>query len=323
MTREEYLHYYKRSRSRIQKLTQSAMRGIHRAYIDASKGVEQYIRTSSASGLANPASDAFKGFQKRLQRAADKIHAELLESTPKTVVTVLEETSSIHAGYLKDALDVSGSSFSTGVIDDLYISVNEAVVRDLVSRIDQRGYNFSRRIWDSANNYKENINRVVSSGVAQNRDVIKIAKDISVYTRDGRTKLVKRYGPLKRGTRRFAARIPDSVDYRALRLVRSELYMSLQNASVEQGKANCGSDGLYDWILTGGGQHSCDCEDIARNSPYAENRIPAYPHPNCRCTVRARLRDTKKFVADLKRWTDGESVDYIDAWSKKYFGGLA
>ena len=36
------------------------------------------------------------------------------------------------------------------------------------------------------------------------------------------------------------------------------------------------------------------------------------------CVIRPRLRDRGEFVADLKRWAQGEDVDYLDAWQTKY-----
>ncbi len=95
--------------------------------------------------------------------------------------------------------------------------------------------------------------------------------------------------------------------------------MSLQNAATRQGAASLGCDGKYDWVVTSGGIHTCVCSDLESNSPYTQSRIPAYPHPNCRCTVVPRLRDTRKLVADLKKWTEGGDIGYIDKWYKDYY----
>jgi hypothetical protein len=40
---------------------------------------------------------------------------------------------------------------------------------------------------------------------------------------------------------------------------------------------------------------------------------------NCLCYVVPRLRDRQQFVDDLKAWTNGESVDYLDEWNANYF----
>jgi len=40
---------------------------------------------------------------------------------------------------------------------------------------------------------------------------------------------------------------------------------------------------------------------------------------NCGCYVQARLMDNDTFVDDLKRWQNGESVEYLDDWKGEYY----
>ena len=118
----------------------------------------------------------------------------------------------------------------------------------------------------------------------------------------------------------FAKRIPRNVDYRAMRIVRSELYASLKETGLESGRANPSALDAYDWVMQSGrADWDCDCPDLARNSPYTYAQFPAQPHPNCGCYSVARLMDTNDFVADLKRWSNGEDVPYIDDWKAKYY----
>ncbi len=316
MTNAEYQKQYRRARQQFPKLTQRAMKKILRAYRAAGKDTAKFIKGNLVEGLTTPTAKAYVAFQAELKRLAKNIAGEIEKITPGAVKKSTEATAEVHAQVLADAAGTAGagSKITTAGINKLYVGVNDNVVRDLVSRIDRNGYTFSKNVWKTARDYPEQVNRVVAAGVAQGRDAIDIARDITTYVDDGKTALIKRYGQLKRGTAKFAQRISDDVSWQALRLVRSELYMSLQNASVAQGKATCAADGKYDWVLSGGGQHSCVCSDLADNSPYGESRIPTYPHPNCRCTITPRLRDGKKFNADLKRWAQGEKVGYIDTW---------
>lgn len=203
--------------------------------------------------------------------------------------------------------------------------VNERVVRSVINRMFADGYTLSERIWRVGSDYPTQINRVISSGFAQGRDPVKIAKDLQVYIRDGKPALAKRYGPdLTAGTKAWMRRIRGQVDYRALRLVRSELYMSLQEAGRESGRANPGATEVYDWILNAGRQiWNCACEDYAGGGPidggYDYHDVPSYPHPHCQCRTQARLRNHKQFTGDLKRWSRGESVDYLDEWNREFY----
>ncbi len=219
VTKAEYLRYYKRARAAYPKLTKTAMRKIHRAYVDAAEGVSRYVAQSTMAGLSTPTSRAYKGFQKQLEQGARQIYDQLYSTVQTTVSTSLSQTSDIHTQYMADTIAASGAKLSKAVIKDMYIGLNDGVVKDLVSRVSQRGYTFSERIWRTANDFPDQLNRVLSSGIAQNRDVIKIAKDMNVFVADGKIKLVKRYGKLKRGTRAFSARISNSIDYRAYALL--------------------------------------------------------------------------------------------------------
>ncbi len=324
MTNAEYQKQYRRARQQFPKLTQRAMRDILRAYRTAGNRAAKFVAGSLVEGLTTPTAKAYVAFQSELKKAAKKIAADLETVTPGTVKKAADATAEVHVKFLSEAVDAAeaGAKIAKVGIKNLYVGVNDNVVRDLVSRTSRRGYTFSKSVWNTAGDFPVQMNRVVAAGIAQGRDVIDIARDITAYVNDGKTAMIKRYGKLKRGTAKFAQRISDDVSWQALRLVRSELYMSLQNASVAQGKATCAADGKYDWVLSGGGQHSCICGTLADNSPYGQTRIPNYPHPNCRCTITPRLRDEKKFNADLKRWAEGEKVGYIDKWYENVYSKI-
>jgi hypothetical protein len=139
------------------------------------------------------------------------------------------------------------------------------------------------------------------------------------YVRNGKDAVFKagRYGTLVAGTAEYRARIPQAVDWRALRLVRSETSMSLQNSVVANAEFNLGCTGFVDWVLTEGAVHECVCPKLAEGSPYKLDKVPKYPHPSCMCTIRQILRDHDSFIADLKKWSDGKSISYIDKWATK------
>ncbi len=295
------------------------MKGVLRAYKTAGQNTAKLIKRYIAEDLITPTAKAYAPFQKMLKQAAEKIAAELESTIPATAKGAAEKTSDIQAKLLSDAAETAGAKITKAGIRQMYFGVNDDVVRDIVNRISQKGYTFAKRIWNTAGDFPEQMNRVVAAGVAQGRDALDIAGDVTAYVKDGKPALIQRYGKLKRGTAEFTRRISDDVSWKALRLVRSELYMSLQNASVAQAKASPATDGKCDWVLSGGGQHSCVCSDLADNSPYSAGKVPSYPHPNCRCTIVPKLRDGTKFNADLKRWADGESVGYIDKWYADYY----
>ena len=185
------------------------------------------------------------------------------------------------------------------------------------NRIYADGYTYSQRIWNVGIEYQNDIKRLISTDLALNRDLVETAKDLQAYVK-GKPQLAKRWGDLIEGNKALFRRLRN-VDYRALRLVRSELYASLQSVSALSGAVNPGCSGWYDWIRQSTIDWGCNCPDNAAGSPYMLNDLPGYDHPNCYCIIRPRLRNRKGFVNDLTNWSNGASVDYIDDWYYNYY----
>lgn len=319
MTKDEYARLYRQARKSFPKLTHEAMTELKRIYIKAGKLAAAEVRKAELAGLSDLTIKSWQNISRQLEEGARLITAKLEAKIYDTSMLGVSKTSAINEEYLIDAFEnVETFKITQTGIKNLFISVNNRVVSSIASRVYQDGYTFSERIWNAGLDYQKQIKDVITTGLAQNRDLIKIAKDLQVYIADGKIALAKRYGKLKRGTSVFMRRIGNKVDYRALRLVRSELYQSLQIASIEQGRTNPACTKMYDWVLSSGRQHwNCACEDIAGSSPYILQDVPGYPHPNCACSVRPKLMDSREFIADLKRWANYEPVEYLDKWYRQ------
>jgi len=316
MTKTEYDALYRQARKTYPNLTRSAMTEIRRTYKAASNSIAKQIKDAELAGKAFTP-NSLTSIQRQLDEAVELVNIRLGEGINKTTRAGLDKTADINLKYLSESFAAVGSSRVTAAgLSEMYVGVNEKVIESIINKVYQDGYKLSERIWKAGQDYKTKINSVITEGLAQGRSTIQIAKDVQKYTADGKIALANRYGPnLTRGTKEFLRRIGDKVDYRSLRLVRSVLYDGLQEATAEQGRSNPGTNGWYDWVLESGRQHwKCDCPDIASNSPYKYERIPAYPHPNCRCDIRPQLRDVNKFNADLKKWVGGGDVPYMDDW---------
>jgi hypothetical protein len=65
----------------------------------------------------------------------------------------------------------------------------------------------------------------------------------------------------------------------------------------------------------------CGCEELATGGPYTKDTIPPYPHPNCDCMVRPRLKDHKEFMRDLKDYVKGvpsAGANEISLWAQEH-----
>jgi hypothetical protein len=136
---------------------------------------------------------------------------------------------------------------------------------------------------------------------------------LTVYVKNGKEALVKRYGEILRGSKEFIKRISGHIDWRAMRLARTELYTSIRESAKMQGHDNPAVK-EYSWNLTSGGAYECVCPDLAANSPYVETMIPDAPHANCMCQIIPVIMSREKFVDDLIDWGKGISIPYIDNW---------
>ncbi len=327
MTAKEFQAALRAARQSYPKLTREVLQQLEATYVYGAELAAAQVLKARLSGYSDLTTEAWRSIQMALDEGSyllrEKLEDQILLKAEKGV----SSTSSLHEGYILDAAKMAGarSKISAVGVHNVFIGVNDQVLRSMVNRTFQDGYSFSSRIWDVGTKYQNDLKNVINAGIAQGRDIVKIAKDLQVYVRDGKIALANRFGPnLIRGTLEFMRRIGDQVDYRALRLVRSELYMALQDASKEQGHSSPGCLDLYDWVLEQGRQHwDCDCPDLAAGGPYEYDQVPEYPHPNCRCDVRPRMRPASEFMDDLKRWTRGDSVEYLDRWYVNVYSNVA
>jgi len=182
--------------------------------------------------------------------------------------------------------------------------------REYARFVDRATRSLSKSIWDTVNHTEEAILNTVRGSVSQGRDVRSAAADIMAYGRFGPQIMPGRWGKLEPGTKPYARRLGKAgIDYRVIRLRRSEQYRMLQERAIAEGQRNPACTGEYDWIrFNAGDPFDCGiCEDLAAGGPYAYDTVPAYPHPNCMCEVRPRIKGRNEFNKELRAYANGES----------------
>lgn len=354
MNQAEYKKLYAAAARMFPKVTRTALIKMQDAYTQATKEVAALLADAEMRNLSQLTIDSFRSLlqmlsksqktiadqlafeqavnqkiityipdwpiiDQRVYAASQALVTELTELVPGTVRAGNQIITDIHQNYLIDITGLSGGRITAAGLQNMFNGVNDFLVSSIANRIWQDGYTFSSRVWNAGLVYQDDIKRIVLSGLAQGRDVIEIAADLNVYVKSGSKGLIKRYGLLERGTAAFARRIRRYVYYPSLRIIRSELYASLQQNSVLMGQINPATNGLFDWIRANHEDFGCSCPDYAENSPYRLEDVPSYPHPNCLCRIQPRLRDTREFQEDLINWVNGAQVDYLDRWYQGYY----
>jgi len=319
MTEQEYKRLYLQTQKNGFRYTRSTMRKLREVYIEAAELAAEEVKQAIKKGYSDLTVESWRNIEAQLTTGSRQIFEALDDGLRYIVPFSSNKATAIDEKYLIDIIKEGKLDISTASIQNMFISVDVKVVANMVSRIYSDGYTYSQRVWNAALDYQEQIKRVISAGLASGRDIIDIAEDIGVYVRKDRQALVKRYGDFVSGNRDWLRRIRKDIDYNALRLVRSEIYASLQQVAVENSLLNPGSSGIYDWVRQNTTDWGCNCPDNAAGSPYTLDDLPSYDHPNCLCIVVPILKPRKEFVDDLTRWSGGESIGYLDTWEKEYF----
>jgi hypothetical protein len=324
MTQAEFYAAQRKAQERFRKLYNKINRGLSELYKTAANQIAKEIRrleiNRRGTGLTAVS-------LRKLESALRKIGAYIAGEAERMIINGIDDTVNItnypHLKYLKDGFKNS-KKIDFDIIEKIYSQLNTTLIEITYTRLWTDGYTFVERIWKGIPaNFQQAVKSLVSLGITQGRDILQVAKDLTYYAAHGKEDLMKRYGDLVRGTAKFKKRIPKYINYKAMKIARSELYISLQDAAKFQGRLNPAVM-WYVWNLTGGrGEHPCDCPDLAANSPYPELEVPDYPHPNCLCYITHKIIGRDEFVQDLITWDQGIGVPYLDNWYINVYQNVA
>ena len=342
MTKSEYEKAYQQAQADSVKLLASTRKALLKTFKEAGALAAQAVADTTAAGLSDLTSSAWMEIESQLRYGADLVSQATADLTPTLVSEAYGRFAAVDEDALTDAIELAGTDVITRAgYRALTAAVNVELLAATANRIYADGYTFSDRIWktfDLSGNpvgvngdYQYRIKNLILTGQAQGRDTVDIAKDIMKYISEGKDAVFTpgRYGRLIPGTAEYKARISGTVDWRALRIVRSEMYSSLQTGQIAQGLITPSNDG-YDWVKNSGNPIDPDgsrnasgmrCIDIADGSPYTYDEISSfgYQHPNCSCYIRQRLIDQREFVEDLKGWIPGNGPEYLDTWYRTIY----
>lgn len=336
MTQAEFYTAQKAAIEKYQEILGGLQSDLHQVYIDATEQVAEKIRQLEISGKGESATaEAMRQLEKILRDTGKEIAQKTENAITDTIRELPDISNGDHLQYIDDALGLSGNlAFDMKIIEKAFGQLNRTLIDITYARLWNDKYTFSDRIWGFpgsetqpylpgiADDWLSSVKSVINTGFAQGRDVFQIAKDLQVYLKDGKIALMKRYGELVRGTAEFAKRIPKVIDWRAIRLARSEMYISLRETAVMQGKLNPAvqnNERVYKWNLTAGVVHCEKCIQDYNGSPYTERELPPFEHPNCLCYITLELMPRDQFVQDLIDWGNGQGVPYLDAWYQNVY----
>lgn len=117
----------------------------------------------------------------------------------------------------------------------------------------------------------------------------------------------------KRARDWFNPNTPGGVRYAAMRLARTEINNAFHSMSAEK-YANTPWIKEVEWNLSKSHPKPDICNEVAADSPYPSDKVPARPHPQCMCYITSISIDEEDFV---KNFLKGEYDDYLDSELEK------
>lgn len=299
---------------KLRSLHEKALRKIYEKSID--RVAERLIEEKSATKKA-----LLKVVQEQLQEEIFKINKATESLMEKGVQQSFDFGGSAVEKFFLDAIRETGV-LSLTETKKAMLMINKEAVLSFWNRVTENGMTISETIWSKGPKIEDAVIDFIELGLATGRDSIEVAKDLEKYVRKGSKTLAEDYPNIMI---RMNKRIPKDVCFEALRLIRTEYTTAFTEATIKRGQRTPGYKGVQ-WVLSDSHPITDICDVLAETDAhglgvgvYPRGKEPVTPHPNCLCYLVAVLIEREEFINDLKRWSDGESINYLDEWKKNYY----
>lgn len=188
------------------------------------------------------------------------------------------------------------------------------------ARSHEDGLKLSERIWNIGQHNKKIMSDIVRAGAGE--DVVTVARSLESYVKKGKTSIAANYPNM---IKRMESRIPANLDYKALRLARTELTAAYGEGVIASAKATPVVK-YVKWVISSSHPRKDICDTNANGGPngngiYEAMSCPIYPaHPNCICTLQPAPENTTVVVDKLKAWLKNpQSQPEIEEWYQTYY----
>lgn len=169
-------------------------------------------------------------------------------------------------------------------------------------------WTLSGSIWGISNKTSSDINRIIAEGIAQNKSVYDIAKDLEAYVSPSAKKPWD-WGKVYPGTNKV-------IDYNAQRLARTLVSHAYQQSLVNTCAKNPFVTG-FKW-RSAHTARTCELCNERDGTIYPKNDLPL-DHPNGICTFEAVIPDSYDNIVDrLASWVNGKEDPALDAYAQDF-----
>ena len=260
-----------------------------------------YSHKSTASA---PVSERYyKELQKQLRATSQQVSNEVYKKIKGNIYLISD-------AVVKDNVDwLASLGFSMEGLNAAFSYVPDEIVRNLITgQIYESGWSLSQRIWSDNEKTLKDIYRVMAKGLAENKPIYEIAKDLEAYVRPGARLPWNLTAP--DGVRIFKKQ----VDYNAQRLARTLVQHGYQQSFIATTQKN---PFITEYIWRSNGSRVCDLCKARDGVHYKKTELPM-DHPNGMCTMEPVVVDN--IVDQLADWFNSPDGTYpeIDAFAKNF-----
>lgn len=249
---------------------------------------------SHKSTASAPVSERYyKELQKQLRATSQDISNEVYNKIKKNMYTVADAVIADNVKWLESF------GFDKDGLNAVFSYVPDEIVRNLITgQIYDSGWSLSSRIWSDNEKTLKDIYQVMAKGLAENKSIYEIAKDLESYVRP-------------------SARLPwnlraadgvkiykKQVDYNAQRLARTLVQHGYQQSFVATTQKN---PFITEYVWRSNGSRVCDLCLTRDGVHFKKTELPL-DHPNGMCTMEPVVADD--MVDQLANWFNSPDGTY-------------
>lgn len=268
---------------------------------DIAKKAEHYAHKTTASA---PLSERYyKELKKQITATSKEVSNEIYKKIKTNIYTISDAVVKDNVEWLKSF------GFSDDGVNAAFSYVPNQVVQRLVTgQIYEGGWNLSSRIWGDNEKTLKDIYGVMAAGLAEQKPIYDIAKDLEQYVRPSATKPWNLKAP--DGKMIYKRK----VDYNAQRLARTLAQHGYQQSFIATTEKN---PFITDYIWRANGSRVCELCKSRDGHHYKKGELPM-DHPNGMCVMEpVVVDDIEDRLADWFNSPDGTYPE-IDEFAKSF-----
>ena len=260
-----------------------------------------YSHKSTASA---PVSERYyRELQKQLRQTSQEVSNEIYKKIKSNIYTVADAVVSDNVKWLESF------GFSSAGLNAAFSYVPHEIVQNLVTgQIYDSGWSLSSRIWGDNEQTLKDIYQVMAKGLAENKPIYEIAKDLESYVRPS----AKLPWNLRMADGKKIYK--KQVDYNAQRLARTLVQHGYQQSFIATTQKN---PFITEYVWRSNGSRVCDLCKARDGVHYKKTELPM-DHPNGMCTMEPVVADD--MIDQLADWFNSPDGTYpeIDAFAGNF-----